>query len=207
MIFSASISIPESIRSAKSMHSSPSTWPILKGLLRVNRKLCRATFWAEIVILPGLFSAFGPFLRFRIRSRLVVLISSFCRLNVPPLIVTLSKTSLLSKSSQIFRVASARFTYSSVSLWWKFCLRESSSGLSSVERMEMLSMEIEKTNQQQSVNSILVTDEGEKQNIITTISDNIFSIYDLLNWIDPELEKFFDGLDNVRNKINQINNI
>ena len=110
MIFSASISIPESIRSAKSMHSSPSTLLILKGLLRVNRKLCRATFWAEIVILPGLFSAFGPFLRFRIRSRLVVLISSFCRLNVPPLIVTLSKTSLLSKSSQIFRVASARFT-------------------------------------------------------------------------------------------------
>ena len=33
------------------------------------------------------------------------------------------------------------------------------------------------------------------------------SIYDLLNWIDPELEKFFDGLDNVRNKINQINSI
>lgn len=55
------------------------------------------------------------------------------------------------------------------------------STLESSRREANEQMEIEKTNQQQSVNSILVTDEGEKQNIITTISDNIFSIYDLLN--------------------------
>lgn len=33
------------------------------------------------------------------------------------------------------------------------------------------------------------------------------TIYDLLKWIDPELEKFFEGLENVRNKISQINTI
>ncbi|MGA9212020.1 hypothetical protein, partial [Kaistella sp.] len=33
------------------------------------------------------------------------------------------------------------------------------------------------------------------------------TIYDLLKWIDPDLEKFFEGLENVRNKINQINTI
>jgi len=33
------------------------------------------------------------------------------------------------------------------------------------------------------------------------------TIYDLLCWINPELVKFFDNLNNVRNKINQINNI
>ncbi|MGA9212412.1 hypothetical protein, partial [Kaistella sp.] len=33
------------------------------------------------------------------------------------------------------------------------------------------------------------------------------TIYDMLKWIDPELEKFFEGLENVRNKINQINTI
>lgn len=33
------------------------------------------------------------------------------------------------------------------------------------------------------------------------------TIYNLLTWINPDLINFFDSLDNVRNKINQINNI
>ncbi len=33
------------------------------------------------------------------------------------------------------------------------------------------------------------------------------TIYDLLDWIDPELKKFFDNIENIRNRINQINRI
>lgn len=45
-------------------------------------------------------------------------------------------------------------------------------------------------------------------NIDCSESLNILNIiYDLLNWINPELSTYFQNMDNIRNKISQINNI